>query len=240
MDVAPLLVGVAPFGLVAGATPLTHGMSWEVAVGFSTIVFAGASQLVAIDVLAGGGSALVAIVAACAINLRMVLYSASLAPHVTRTSMRRRLVMSYLLTDQVYALSIVRLAGRWQRPGADEDREEDSFWWYYLGSAAGLWTTWQVSTVVGVLAGAALPSDLHLEFAVPLVFLVLLIPTLVDAPALAAALVGGTAAVVSAGLGAGPTSIVIGSVVGVIAGTVVDAVTDTRVDTSVETGEGSE
>lgn len=234
--VAPLLVGVAPFGLVAGATPVANGMPWDVAVGFSTVVFAGASQLVAIDALADGGSVLVAVIAAWAINLRMVLYSASLAPHVTRMPMRRRLGMAYLLTDQAYALSIVRISGQGREEGTDAGTgihsgttvgasdvgTEASLWWYYLGCGLGLWVTWQISTVIGVLVGGAVPSGLHLEFAVPLVFLVLLIPTLIDAPAILAAVVGGLAAVISAGLGAGPTSIVIGSVAGVVAGAVID------------------
>src|SRR2546421_37598 len=76
--VAPMLVGVVPFGLVAGATPVTHGLGAAAAVGFSTIVFAGASQLAAIDVLGSGGSAWVAALAAWTINLRLLLYSASL------------------------------------------------------------------------------------------------------------------------------------------------------------------
>ena len=80
--VAPMLVGIVPFGLVAGATPVTHGLGGAVAVGFSVIVFAGASQLAAIDVLGSGGSALVAALAAWTINLRLLLYSASIAPYL--------------------------------------------------------------------------------------------------------------------------------------------------------------
>ena len=113
---APLLLGVAPFGVVAGATPVTNGMGWDVSVGFSTIVFAGASQLASIDVLSGGGSVAVAVLAACTINLRMVLYSASMAPYVTRVPTARRFLMAYLLTDQAYAVSIVR----WSEQGADD------------------------------------------------------------------------------------------------------------------------
>src|SRR4051794_11310449 len=108
--VAPMLLGVVPFGLVAGVSPTTHGLTgWE-AVGFSTLVFAGASQLAAIDVLGSGGAAIVAAVAAWTINLRMLLYSASLAPYVGDVPIRRRLSMAYLLTDQAYAVSITRWA----------------------------------------------------------------------------------------------------------------------------------
>jgi predicted branched-subunit amino acid permease len=83
--VAPMLVGVVPFGLVAGASPVDQGLGGAAAIGFSMIVFAGASQLAAIDVLGDGGSALVAVLAALTINLRMLLYSASLAPYLSPT-----------------------------------------------------------------------------------------------------------------------------------------------------------
>ena len=109
--VAPMLVGVVPFGLVAGAAPAEHGLGAGAAIGFSTIVFAGASQLAAIDVLGDGGSALVAAVAAWTINLRMLLYSASLAPHLAEESLPTRLGMAYVLTDQAYAVSISRWDG---------------------------------------------------------------------------------------------------------------------------------
>src|SRR5437879_10998814 len=104
--VAPMLVGVVPFGLVAGASPVTHGLGGAVAVGFSVIVFAGASQLAAIDVLGSGGSAFVAAAAAWTINLRLLLYSSSLAPHLARERLRTRAVVAYLLTAQAFAVRI--------------------------------------------------------------------------------------------------------------------------------------
>ncbi|UDY35314.1 AzlC family ABC transporter permease [Dermatobacter hominis] len=219
--IAPLLLGVAPFGIVAGATPVTHGMSWDVPVGFSTVVFAGASQLASIEVLTGGGSVLVAVLAACTINLRMVLYSASMAPYVTKVGTGRRLLMAYLLTDQAYAVSIVR----WTEEGAEDlsARTAGERLRFYLGAGVSLWTTWQISTIVGILVGNAVPPEIHLEFAVPLAFLVLLVPTLVGRPSLVAAGVGGLVAVLAAELGAGPTSIMIGSVAGIVAGALVDS-----------------
>lgn len=211
--VAPMLVGVIPFGLVAGASPVANGLGIDAAVGFSSIVFAGASQLAAVDVLGDGGSALVAAVAAWTINLRMVLYSASLAPHLADQPLRTRLGIAYLLTDQAYAISIAR----WD--GTDEPGRRVP---YYLGGALTLWSSWLVVTVVGALVGGSVPDDVDLEFAVPLVFLVLLVPVLTTRPAAAAAVVGGVGAVVAAELGAGSLSLTVGAVAGIAAGTVVD------------------
>ena len=183
--VAPMLVGVIPFGLVAGATPATNGLGGGAAIGFSTLVFAGASQLTAIDTLADGGGALVAVLAACTVNLRLLLYSASLAPHLAAVPLRRRLFMGYVLTDQAYAVSIAR----WTKEDDDaaaggppipalERRVA-----FYMGAAVLLWVNWQICTVLGILIGAAVPDSLPLDFTVPLVFLVLLVPTITTRPA---------------------------------------------------------
>ena len=207
-----MLVGVIPFGLVAGATPAQHQLGAGAAIGFSTIVFAGASQLAAMDVLIRGGAAVVAVAAALTINLRMLLYSASLAPFLAGESRRRRLLVAYLLTDQAYAISITRWAG------AEADADPHDRMAYYLGAGLLLWVVWQLSTITGALAGAALPKDLPLDFAIPLVFLVLLIPAITTRPAAVAAVAGGVAAVLAAEWGAGNAYIIVGAATGIVAG----------------------
>ena len=211
----PLVVGVAPFGLVAGAAPVAHGFDPWSAIGLSTIVFAGASQLAIVDALAQGGSVLVAVLAAWTINLRMVLYSASLAPYLGQESTPRRLGAAYLLVDQVYAMSVTR----WATDGGDTETRLP----FYFGVGALLSTMWVSFTVAGALVGPAIPDDIPLDFAIPLVFLVLLIPILVDRPSIAAAVAGGAAAVAAAEAGGGPASTIVGAAAGIAAGTLVDA-----------------
>ena len=183
--------------------------------GLSTIVFAGASQLAVVQALASGGSAIVAAVAAWTINLRILLYSASLAPELTHETTRRRLLASYFLTDQAYAVSITR----WNIHHSDRAGRFS----YYMGAAVTLWIVWQFSTIAGALVGAAIPADVPLDFAVPLVFLVLLVPTLTSVPAVVAAAAGGGAAVAAAELGAGALYIVVGAAVGIAAGALAEA-----------------
>ncbi len=226
--VAPMLVGVIPFGLVAGATPATTGLGGGVSIGLSTIVFAGASQLAAADVLADGGAALVAVIAACTINLRLLLYSASIAPHFAAVPMRRRLLMGYLLTDQAYAVSITRwtqdddaaASGGPPAPGLDHKVP------YYFGAALLLWVNWQICTVIGVLIGSAVPESLPLDFAVPLVFLVLLVPAISSRPAAVAALVGGLVALFAQEGGAGHLAVLFGALSGIAAGAFAEAMID--------------
>lgn len=210
----PMLVGIVPFGLVVGATPVARGLGGAAAVGFSTLVFAGASQLAAIDVLGDGGSALVAAVAACTINLRMLLYSASLAPYLAHETLARRLGAAYVLVDQDYAVSIAR----WSTGDVPPERRLP----FYFGAALVLALGWQASTIVGVLVGARVPEEVPLDFAVPLVFLTLLIPGLTASHAVVAALAGGAAAVAALELGAGDLSILVGAVAGIVAGALVD------------------
>jgi predicted branched-subunit amino acid permease len=225
MAIVPMLIGVIPFGLVAGVTPVAGGLGGGAAVGFSTIVFAGASQLAAIEVLSDGGAAVVAALAACTINLRMLLYSASLAPYLSSERFGRRMAVAYLLTDQAYAVSILRWRGERgpdPEPSVIDRSLLDRRWSFYLGAGLTLWGAWQASTVAGALLGNAIPDSVPLGFAVPLVFLVLLIPTLDRAHAVVAAVVGGLATVVALELGVGPLSVMVGAVAGVLAGALAD------------------
>jgi predicted branched-subunit amino acid permease len=222
--VGPMLIGVIPFGLVAGATPSTHGLGGGAAVGFSTIVFAGASQLAAADVLIDGGGWLVAALAAWTINLRMLLYSASLSPFLAEEALPTRMGIAYLLTDQAYAVSITR----WSEPedAALNARGARSRVPYVLGAGLALWTTWQISTILGIVIGPRVPDSLPLDFAVPLCFLVLLVPVIINRPAAVAAIAGGGAAVLASELGAGTAYIIVGALTGIVAGTLAELAQD--------------
>lgn len=208
---APVLLGVIPFGLVAGAATVRVGLSGLEAVGLSVIVFAGASQLAAIELFGQDAHAAVILATALVINLRMTMYSASLAPHFRGLSTRLRAGLAYLLTDQAYALSITRF-----RTDENVDRI-----WYYLGAAAPIWVVWQICTIIGVVVGARVPESLPLGFAVPLTFLALLVPTITDSPSALAATVGGTAATVGADLPLN-LGLITGAVVGIVVGLLVE------------------
>jgi predicted branched-subunit amino acid permease len=207
--IAPVLVGVVPFGLIAGAGAVAADLSVAQALGLSTIVFAGASQLAAIELLGRDAPLAVVIGTALVINLRMVMYSASIAPYFQDLSARWRALVAYLLTDQAYALSIARF----RTSGASR--------WYYLGTAVPLWVAFVIMTVVGAVAGARLPESVPLTFAVPLTFLAVLAPTVVDRPTIVAAVVGGAVASLGATL---PFNIglLVGALTGIGAGLVVD------------------
>jgi 4-azaleucine resistance transporter AzlC len=174
----PLLVGVAPFGMAYGAYAVEQGLSSPLAAAMSLIVFGGASQLVAARLIAAAEPAVIIVLAVWLVNLRHMLYSASLAPHLSHLPLRWRAGLAYLLTDEAYAVSQRRLG---EAPAAHGH-------WFVLGAGVALWVTWQVTSAVGIAAGAAVPESWELEFALPLTFIALLIPALRDHPAVAAAL----------------------------------------------------
>ena len=206
-DASPILVGLAPFALVAGAAAVNAGLSPAQALGLSVFVFAGASQLAAIELFGRGAPLAVVVVTAVVINLRMMMYSASIAPYFRAFDARRKALLSYLLVDHSYALSIAAY-----RSDASVNRP-----WYYLGTAVSAWVLWQAGTLVGAVFGAAVPESWGLSFAVPLVFLALLVPSITDRATTAAAAAGGAVAVLGAGLPF-DLGLLVGAVVGVAVG----------------------
>lgn len=207
-SVAPLLLGVAPFGIVAGAAVVDAGFHAAENVGFSMVIFAGAAQLAALDLLAEDAPAIVAIATVLVINARHVMYSAALAPFFAAKPLRHRALAAYLLTDQAFAVTVTRL------------NAQPAFvpWLaYYFGAAVTLWATWQVATTAGVVVGGAVPDSVPLEFAVPLTFLALLVPSVVDRPTLTAAVAGAAVATVAAPL-AWNLGMLLGATAGIAAG----------------------
>lgn len=190
-DMLPIVVGMAPFGLVAGIAAVEAGLPTWAGNAFSTIIFAGAAQLAALDLIGGGANPWVVVGTVAVINARFLMYSASLAVRFGGESPARRAVMAYLLTDQAYALVMTR---------GDGDTARRHGWVYYVGGAAPLWAAWQVYTLLGAVAGSVIPPDVPLGFAIPLVFAALLVPAVVDRATLAAACTSGVVAVLAGGL----------------------------------------
>jgi 4-azaleucine resistance transporter AzlC len=212
--VAPLLIGVVPFGLVFGIVAAGSSVGSWLGGSTSVIIFAGTAQLATLQLIDAGVAGAVVIATALVINARHLMYSAALAPHFQEFPTLARFTLPYVLTDQAFAVSIVRY-GEVTDPVYKQ--------WYFTGAALTLWTTWQISTVVGIVLGAQVPASWSLDFAIPLVFLVLLVPAIRSRPDLIAALVGGGIAVAAAGAPYG-LGLMIGAVSGVIAGVVAQRV----------------
>ncbi|QLG50677.1 AzlC family ABC transporter permease [Natrinema halophilum] len=210
----PLVIGIVPFALITGITAISEGLTIAETVGMSAIVFAGASQLAAIDLIGSNASFIIVVGTAVVINIRMVMYSASIAPYLQPFSLRIRGLAAYLLTDQAYAMSVAEY----------ETNDERHRLWYYVGIAATLWIVWQIGTFVGAVLGASVPDALELNFALPLVFIAVLVPAMKDAGTTAAGVVAGVTALSIATLGVPfNLDLPIAAVIGILSGVVVDA-----------------
>lgn len=216
-DTLPLLSGAVPFGLVYGITARAAHIPAGLTQAMSVIIFAGSAQFAVVTLVAAGTPALIVVLTAAILNLRHILYSASIAPTLGATPRRWRLLVAYLLTDETYGTVIGR-AGALLAP----ERAA-----YVIGSGLCLWTGWQLSTLLGVLAGAQIPDAWSLDFAAPLTFIALLVPLLTDRSLVwAAAIAAGVAGVAfGAPLKLG---IVLAACAGVVAGLAADAITTHR------------
>lgn len=201
-DEAPLQLGVVPFGMLYGIGALAAGMPAWLAQLASAIVFAGAAQLVIVQMLTATAGALPIGLTASLLNLRHVLYSASVADHVRHLPRRWRLLLAYLLTDEAYAVAILRYQSSRTGTGDGSTRPsgEDLGHWYFLGCGFTLWTCWQLSTAAGLLFGATIPPEWDIDFAVPLTFIALLALLLREPTGQAVALVAALGTLVFAAL----------------------------------------
>ena len=205
----PFLPGIVPFGLIAGFTPVSFGFTWFDAWAGSLLMFAGASQLAAYQLMHESASLWVILFTVAAINLRYLLYSASIAPHLADASRPIRLLAGYGLTDQIYAIC------HRDYPTHDWDLQERVA--YYAGGTFLLWGLWQACTVLGAFVGQIIPVFWSLEFMIPLTFLALALDTLKTRSHQVAALIG---AIVSfAGLQLPYNlGLMLGGIAGIIAG----------------------
>ena len=204
----PILLGVIPFGMISGITVIQTHIPPVSGFIMSLLVFSGAALIVALQLIATGAPVLVVFFSALVINLRFMIYSASLAPYLNRLSVGRKSLLAYLLSDQAYAASISRLS---------ENSFPELSWLHFLGSGLTMWVAWQVSVGIGLFVGARLPASWSLEFTIPLTFLALAVPAIKDRFTGTAAVIAGVTAVLANGAPF-KTGLVIASLVGILAG----------------------
>jgi predicted branched-subunit amino acid permease len=187
----PVVLGTVPFGFVAGVAAVAAGMTAAQGIALSIFSFSGIAQLVASQLVAVHSPVVVTVAAAFVVSLRLLMYSAAIAPHLAHLDWRWRAALSFLMTDQ----SFVSAVQRYGAPGDPANRH-----WHFLGTASTLYVTWQVAVAIGVVAGARIPAEWSLDFAVVLTFIALLVPAVRTRADLAAAIVAAAIALAAAGL----------------------------------------
>jgi 4-azaleucine resistance transporter AzlC len=185
---SPMLLGTIPFGVTYGVLGLAAGLNIPSVLGMSSIVFAGSAQMVAVQLLNATVPALVILVTTLMVNLRHVLYSVSLAPQLRNLRSRWKWLLSYLLTDETYAVTITH----YNRSISSQNRH-----WFFLGAGLTMWSSWQASTALGVFVGAVIPKNLPLDFIITLTFIALLVPMLKDKAGVIVSITAGIVALLS-------------------------------------------
>ena len=208
----PLLIGVFPFGMIYGALALNAGLSTLASQLMSSIVFAGSSQFVTAQLVHDSAPGFVIILTIAVVNLRHMLYSASLAPYLKNLSLKWKALLSYLLTDEADAPSILNYEKEGITPVSH---------WFLLGAGFALWLIWQISTALGIFLGAAIPIEWPLDFALPLTFIAMVVPILKNRPMVAAAVSAGVVALLAFGLPY-KLGIILAALTGIIVGTVLE------------------
>jgi 4-azaleucine resistance transporter AzlC len=209
----PLLIGGFPFGLIYGALALNAGLSKAAALLMSSTVFAGSAQFITAQLVHEHTPGFVIVLTIAVVNLRHMLYSASLAPYLAALPVRWKILLSYLLTDEAYAPTILHYEKEGITPQAH---------WFLLGAGAVLWADWQLNTALGIFLGAAIPESWSLlDFALPLTFIAMVVPVLRDRPAIAAALSAGIVALLAFSLPY-QLGLILAALVGIVVGTVLE------------------
>ncbi len=207
---APLLLGVIPFGVVFGMLAGQVGLSGLATMAMSALVFAGSAQFVAVGLLGQGVGYPLIVLSTLILNLRHVLYGMALGPHLKGVGRRLHAALAFGLADEAFAVAIVRAR---QNDGA---RHKE---WHTLGAESALYISWLCSTGAGILLGGRITDPLAwgLDFALPVTFIGLLVPLVQGRAGLAAVAVSAALVMVAAPLPRG-LNIVVATLGGVVAG----------------------
>ncbi|MEW5958422.1 MAG: AzlC family ABC transporter permease [Chloroflexota bacterium] len=214
-DTIPLIIGAIPFGLIFGALAASSGLSLAGTVAMSALVFAGSAQFIAAGLIAAGTGWPLIVLTTLVVNLRHALYSATLAPHVTRLSPRWQVPLAFGLTDETFVVVVNRYN---QADGSPHKH------WYYLGSLLSMYTNWQICTFLGLTAGQLIPNAAAwgLDFAMPVTFIGMVISYLKNRAMVATVLVAGATALLAYGM-PHKLGLIVAALAGIIAGLVVEA-----------------
>lgn len=162
----PLQLGVFPFGIAYGILGIEVGLTNIQTYLLSIIIFAGVSQIVFAQLFSTFTPSFMIVGTIGIVNLRHILYGVSLSSYLKKLSLKWRVILSYLITDEAFAISYKRFS---------EEKKTKYMHFHLLGSGITLWTSWQISTLIGIFIGPSIPNSLNLEYVIPLSFIAIVV-----------------------------------------------------------------
>ncbi len=215
-DTFPLIAGAIPFGIIFGTLAATAGLSFAATMGMSMFVFAGSSQFVCVSLLSAGTAWPMIVLTTFVVNLRHMLYGATMVPFYKNLNPLWKMVLAFGLTDETFAVAVSRYNQKNGVPGKH---------YYNLGSMVFMYANWNLCTFIGLTAGKAFPgiSQWGLDFAMPATFIGIVIPYLVSKPMWASVITAGTVSIMAGGL-PHKLGLMVAALVGVTVGIVCEKV----------------
>ena len=156
-DGAPFVVVAAPFATLFGVVATEAGLNIVQTMGMSALVIAGAAQFTAVQLMTENAPVFLVIAAALAVNLRMAMYSAALAPHLGAAPFWQRALIAYVNFDQTYAASVLKYE---QEPALTVPERVA----YFFGTVIPVAPPWLVFSLLGALIGSGIPPEYALGF----------------------------------------------------------------------------
>ena len=220
----PIIVGVAPFGALFGMLALEHTLSVADAMFMSAAIYAGASQLVGIDLFGANVAPWMIILSIFAVNFRLVLYSATVGRYFARWSLGKQVIAYFLLVDTLFAEAEQRT-----------DRGIPLRFSWYMGIGLPIYISWLVATYLGAIFGQLIPDPhtIGIDFFLPIYFFCLVLSFRARAHWLPVVAVSAVASILAYRTIGSPWHVSVGALAGVVMGAFLPPVTDTK-----PTGEG--
>lgn len=204
----PITLGYVPIGLAFGILAVQQGLSIGEITLMSLIVYAGSAQFIAAAMLAGGAAALTVVSAVFLVNLRHLLMSAAYSPLLKGMSLPLQGLIGLSITDETFSVGITSAV-----PGKTTGR-------FFLGLHITAHLSWLISTVLGGAAGSRIPDPAlwGLEFALPAMFIGLLILQLKNKVQWLVAFAAGLLSLTIASAAKGNAHIIIATVLAAVLG----------------------
>ena len=159
-DMLPQAPGIAAWGLMTGVAIIKSGMSLTESLAMTLLVFAGSSQLASLPLIIAGAPAWVILATGFCVNLRFVVFSLHLRPHLMHLPRWQRLTHGYFATDISYVLFTRRYHHAGQTHAEQQDQEA-----YLAGGSLVNWLSWIGASLLGVALANFIPTEWGLGFA---------------------------------------------------------------------------
>jgi len=208
IDTIPLGIGALIYGIVYGVMACKAGLSIFETIAMSAFVFAGASQMTAIQMIAIGSSSVSIIITVLIVNLRHFLLAASIAPYLKHESNKMKMVNSFFMTDESYAVTYSHFQGN--KPSSI----------YFLGSGLSIYVLWVSASITGYFFGNIISSELSyiFDFAFVAAFIGMIVPMVKNFPTVVTVITSGVISIIGSQIIPGKWYIIIAGILASLAG----------------------